>query len=504
MAWRPCRSCSLRSRFPRVAPGGFCALCRSLRASDKGSVATLPASRPCARPRFRPCALAPSGAVAGGGGFGVPSRPCGPLPAGLPPAPCGGGVGGSLRSPVWLCGGVSWFVFACLAVPASFRWFPWRCVRPAVGSRRGAVRPWGCRSAVRGARCPGLSRSRGFPRSPPRRASRGRGVGGFPLAPAFAPCVRCRAVLRFPCRFAGACRRAGRGCAPWWPLGAALPLPLSLSWGVACGFFRFRRFRSRCSCRRSRCFAVFPRSRRCPFLLALPRSFGSSFAPCPLARFPSGSVGRCFCRGWFAGSAAGRSGSAWPRALGSPVGVLLPVPQRLAVRSLPLFPASAPAVVGFSGSRRLLSAFAPLVAGVVGAALAGGRSVAVGCAPGADAFVRSAAPGALVFSAAAFGSGRGAFAARSVALVRAVAAGGPGSGFVVFPASPCPAGLSPSARSSACFCGSGSGSWASAAFAAGLGLPLVVFPCGFSALPSWGSWVPAGSGVWAAGFRLVR
>lgn len=174
----------------------------------------------------------------------------------------------------------------------------------------------------------------------------------------------------------------------------------------------------------------------------------------------------------------------------------------LAVRSLSLFPASAPAVVGFSGSRRLAPAFAPLVAGVVASVLAAGRSVAVGCAAGADAFARAAAPGALVFSAAAFGSGRGAFAIRSVALVRAVAAGGPGSGFVVFPSASCPAGLLPSARSSACFCGSGSGSWASAAFAVGLGLPLVVFPCGFSALPAWGRWVPAGSGVWAVGFLL--
>ena len=174
----------------------------------------------------------------------------------------------------------------------------------------------------------------------------------------------------------------------------------------------------------------------------------------------------------------------------------------LAVRSLPLFPSAAPVVVGFSGSRRLSLSFAPAVAGVVGSVLAAGRSVAVGCAAGADAFVRSVAPGALVFSVAAFGAGRGAFAARSVALVRAVAAGGPGSGFVVFPGASCPAGLSPSARSSACFCGLGSGSWASAAFAVGLGLPLVVFPCGFSGLPAWGHWVSAGSGVWAVGFVL--
>jgi hypothetical protein len=172
--------------------------------------------------------------------------------------------------------------------------------------------------------------------------------------------------------------------------------------------------------------------------------------------------------------------------------------------SLFLLPAAAPvAVVGFSGGRRLSLAFRPLVAGVVAAVLARGRSVAVGCAGGADLFVRSAAPGALVFSASSFGSGRAAFAARSVALVHAVVAGGPGSGFVVFPASPCPSGLSPSSLPAACFCGLGSGSWASAAFAAGLGLPLVVFPCGFSALPPWGAWSrAAASGVWARGFLL--
>lgn len=171
--------------------------------------------------------------------------------------------------------------------------------------------------------------------------------------------------------------------------------------------------------------------------------------------------------------------------------------------SLSLLPAAAPAVVGFSGSRRLPVAFRPLVAGVVASVLAGGRAVAVGCVGGADAFVRSAAPGAVVFAASAFGSGRAAFAARSVALVRAVAAGGPGSGFVVFPGSPCPAGLSPSASAAACFCGLGSGSWASAAFAAGLGVPVVVFPCGFSVLPPWGAWRPAAAaGVWAHGFLL--
>ena len=165
-------------------------------------------------------------------------------------------------------------------------------------------------------------------------------------------------------------------------------------------------------------------------------------------------------------------------------------------------PAPLGAVVGFSGGRRLPSVFRPLVAGVAAGVAAAGRSVVVGCAGGADCFVRSAVPAAAVFRAASFGSGRPAFAARSVALVRAVAAGGTGSGLVVFPAAPCPAGLLPSSRSSACFCGLGSGSWASAAFAAGLGLRLVVFPCGFSALPPWGVWRPL-AGAWSGGFLLV-
>lgn len=165
--------------------------------------------------------------------------------------------------------------------------------------------------------------------------------------------------------------------------------------------------------------------------------------------------------------------------------------------------AAAPAVgaVGFSGGRRLSAVFRPLVAGVASAVVAGGRPVFVGCASGADRFVRSVAPSAVVFAVAPPLS-PAAFAARSVRLVRAVAGSGPAAGFVVFPSAPCPPGLLPSSRSSACFCGSGSGSWASAAFAVGLGLPVVVFPCGFSALPPWGFWRSAGAGVWSGGFLL--
>ncbi len=162
------------------------------------------------------------------------------------------------------------------------------------------------------------------------------------------------------------------------------------------------------------------------------------------------------------------------------------------------------ALVGFEGSRSLSASCAPLVAALVASLRASGRGVATGCAKGLDLFVRSACPESSVFRASSFGVGRSSFARRSVALVRAVAASGQGCGFVVFPGRACPAGLFPSSSSSACFCGLGSGSWASAAFAAGLGVPVVVFGLPLSALPpSWGSWVPAGSGVWASGFRLV-
>jgi len=161
------------------------------------------------------------------------------------------------------------------------------------------------------------------------------------------------------------------------------------------------------------------------------------------------------------------------------------------------------ALVGFCGSRSLPAAHAKLVAQVVAAVRAGGRGVAVGCAPGADALVRSACPEARVFSVASGRYGRGpqAYAARSAALVRAVAASGSGAGLVGFPAAPCPAGVAP-AR--AWRVGSPpSGTWSSLALAAGLGVPVVVFPLGGARLPAWpgGSWVRADAAVWASGWR---
>jgi hypothetical protein len=143
--------------------------------------------------------------------------------------------------------------------------------------------------------------------------------------------------------------------------------------------------------------------------------------------------------------------------------------------------------VGFSGSRAPLAA-PSLAASRVSLSVWACRfaEVGVGCAPGVDAAVRGACPRAVVFRASSFGSGPGSFAARSVALVRWVAACPVGSLFVSFPSSPCPAGLVPCSSSSVCFRGLGSGSWASLAFAVGLGVPsLVWLPAGVPVPPGW-------------------
>jgi hypothetical protein len=159
------------------------------------------------------------------------------------------------------------------------------------------------------------------------------------------------------------------------------------------------------------------------------------------------------------------------------------IPDR--VRSLV---SSAPAI-GFSGSRSV----APPVCAAIASLVPAGVSVFVGCAGGVDEFFRGAFPSARVFSVASFGTGRGAFAARSVAVVRAVQSAG--GVWVSFPSEPCPSGLAPSASSSRAFCGAGSGTWASLAFAAGLGLPCLLGAGEFEPPVVWG-FVSLGHGWW--------
>jgi hypothetical protein len=75
--------CALFVRNFPVCAGGLAAFCPSFAAGDKGSVATLPASRPCALALFGllpPCPLRRF--ALGGGVGGLSLLPCGPLPAG--------------------------------------------------------------------------------------------------------------------------------------------------------------------------------------------------------------------------------------------------------------------------------------------------------------------------------------------------------------------------------------------------------------------------------------
>lgn len=149
---------------------------------------------------------------------------------------------------------------------------------------------------------------------------------------------------------------------------------------------------------------------------------------------------------------------------------------------------------GFSGSRRWGCSPAPLSAAA--AAVPSGSRVLVGCAKGVDAFFRLAFPAAEVFavSSGQWGVGRGAFAARSAACIRAVSAAG--GLWVSFPTSPCPTGLVPSSSQSRCFSGFGSGSWASLAFALGSGLPCVVFLGSLPVPAAWGLFPLAGLPGW--------
>jgi hypothetical protein len=138
--------------------------------------------------------------------------------------------------------------------------------------------------------------------------------------------------------------------------------------------------------------------------------------------------------------------------------------------------------LAFSGSRSVVP---PVLAPVL-AVVSPRAFVAVGCASGVDALVRSSVLGCTVYSARSFSASSwvGRLVLRSAAVVSAVAPRA-GSLVVVFPSGACPVGLVPSPSSSVCFRGLGSGSWATAAFAAGCGASVLVFsPLGVPS--SWG------------------
>jgi hypothetical protein len=161
-------------------------------------------------------------------------------------------------------------------------------------------------------------------------------------------------------------------------------------------------------------------------------------------------------------------------------------------------------VFGFSGSRCLGDAIPPSVLEEAAAAVPPGSRILVGCAAGVDAYFRSRFPAAEVFAVASgrWGSGRGAFAARSAACVRAVTAAG--GLWVSFPSSPCPAGLRPSSSQSRCFGGFAAGSWSSLALALGFGVPcLVRLPDGVAVPKGWGLSPVAGCSGWLGCDRVL-
>ena len=143
--------------------------------------------------------------------------------------------------------------------------------------------------------------------------------------------------------------------------------------------------------------------------------------------------------------------------------------------------------IGFSGSRHLAGAHAYALQALAASAGAAGVTVLVGCAPGADAAVRSAIPAARVFAVRSgrWGDGPGAYAARSSALVRELAQL-PSPLLVSVPGTSCPLGIIPaSSWRSGTPC---SGSWSTAALAAGLGIPIVLI--GSQVPATWGSGSP--------------
>ena len=164
--------------------------------------------------------------------------------------------------------------------------------------------------------------------------------------------------------------------------------------------------------------------------------------------------------------------------------------------------------IGFSGSRSpsreavlALESLLPLVP-------VRGCRISVGCARGVDSLVRGyfrSSPSLLVFAVASgrYGSGRPAFARRSVACVRSVAKGDRGL-LVAMPSSPsCPPGVSPSRR----FFGNGSGTFGSTALALGLGRRVLLWLPSGALPPSWSGveWSvsePAPVGCWWLGFPV--
>ena len=176
------------------------------------------------------------------------------------------------------------------------------------------------------------------------------------------------------------------------------------------------------------------------------------------------------------------------------------------------FPAVVPAAIGgpvtiapawqgfqaiaFSGSRSAGPAVLSVVRQLARAVSSYGVPVFAGDAAGVDAAAAqgvSRSHGGDLRRYVAASRAPWALARRSAQMVRELSHV-PSAALVAAPCRPCPAGLSPSARSRECFAGFGSGTWASVALAAGLGLRVFVLHAG----------APSGLPAWPRGWHPVR
>jgi len=178
-----------------------------------------------------------------------------------------------------------------------------------------------------------------------------------------------------------------------------------------------------------------------------------------------------------------------------------------------IFGGAAVSVVAFGGSRSLSPAWGALVSSVVSAVLSSGGSVAAGCAAGADqlavssVLAQGAAPRLALFCVGA-ASGAGFWSGSApLSLLRAAAGAGSAVAWCAGggPALPFRARLLRRSLAALAGCSaavfflaspSSPGSLRVAAAAALRGLPVFVFPCGFSGAPALlagcaGAWIPS-------------
>ena len=187
------------------------------------------------------------------------------------------------------------------------------------------------------------------------------------------------------------------------------------------------------------------------------------------------------------------------------------------------------ATVGFYGSRGLPASYAGAIADAVARFAAAGRTIATGCAVGADAYalaaaLESAGPGRTVVFAAFDASGAGSWAQSNVAAVQAAAArgatvywlaGGPLTHRLVWRLANRSKAMVQSLSTLGYDEHSGlvgwvtrappgsPGSWGTVREAIARRLRCVVFPTGWDVrlapIYAPGRWIQAGAGMWASG-----